>query len=239
MQIKMIAAAIGGLLACAGMAHAVIGNVAVTKANGDFISGTGVPSNNFQIAGSGGTQAALKARGRDSGQALSIVGNHFTVNGGAAASNPAASWWSFDFQFSPSAADAINSPNYTIQLQFDTNPAVGTDTFVTISQPIFDADTNATNSWDDTDGYFVNPGSGAWNTNTPAYVVSQSWRPDFSFLAGSFLPNGEYDIRLTVKDIFQDTVVATTIVVDVVPAPATGALAGLGLLAVGARRRRA
>src|SRR5690348_14795023 len=75
---------------------AIVYNTAapVTKANGDFINGTGIPSNGFAVDTdpTTGISVALKARGRDTGQALSIVNDVYTVSTGLAADNfnP---WW--------------------------------------------------------------------------------------------------------------------------------------------------
>ena len=84
------------------------------------------------------------------------------------------------------------------------------------------------------------------SSDMPEYVVSQSWNADWNFANFSLLGDdfggpvdeGFYDIRLSVFDEFGGTELAAgTITANVVPAPGSLALVGLGGL-VGARRRR-
>ncbi len=182
------------LAACAGQAFAQV-NVDPTKANGDFIAGSGIPSNNFQgdVADVG---AYIKARARAGGDPLALNGNTATVLSGLAPGHPTASWWSFDFQFTPELTDVVNGQNYLLTLSVDIDPTAGTN-FKVVSNPFFDADADPLNSWDENDGYFVNPGGGAWSTDDIDYVFSQSWRADFGFLNGSILPVGDYEIKFT------------------------------------------
>lgn len=227
------------LVAAAGMAaeRAEGGTVSPTKAGGDFIAGSGIPADNFVTASAAGVTVALKARGRDSGQPLGIFGSTYAVAPGKAASNPNASWWSFDFQFTPSASDTVGGTNYLLTLEFDTDPTAAGQSFVTLSAPLFDADADPTNSWDDGDGFFVNPGGGAWSDDAIDYVYSQSWRPDFSFLAGKTLGPGFYDIRFSVAVPGGPTATAA-LTARVVPLPTAAGLGAVGLALLGAARRR-
>lgn len=223
---------------------AFAGNVLVTKANGDFISGTGIPSDNFTTATNNGVSVALKARSRDTGQALAQKGNRYLVAEGAALSNPNYSWWSFDFQLTPGDGQTIESHNYCMTLEFDTDGSAGTS-FITISDTMDAHGILNLAGWSGLiygDGYFENPGAGAWTSDSTEYVYSQSWRSDMFFLAGEILDAGEYTIRLTVADS-QGVVVSTEIIVQVggtlVPMPSAVGLGGAGLAAMfGVSRRR-
>lgn len=176
-----------------------IGDAFPTKFAGDFISGSGIPADNFLSDSNGDVSVFIKPRGRDSGQPLLISGNTFLLLSGAAVSNPGASWWSFDFQFSPSDADTIGGTNYNLLLEFDTDPTSG-EALALVGGPIWDADALDYNSWDDGDSFFANPGPGSWSNDDTDYVISQSWRADFGFLNGSILPPGDYTIRFTATD---------------------------------------
>jgi hypothetical protein len=217
----------------AGQLHADV--VMPTKANGDFISGAGIPSDNFtsNVAGTG-EAVYLKARSRDAGQALAIVGNRYFVNTGSASDgNP---WWVFDYQFSPGATPLSN---YTLTLDVDFDPTVGVADFKTLSFPIFDMDTSALNSWDDGDGFFANPGSGAWTDDTTPYVVANSAHLGFSFWSAvgpssmTYDRNvpGEYEIRLTAVD--GATEIASTTVFDVAADPEAVQICMLSLALIG------
>lgn len=184
----------GTLAACAGQAFAQV-TVDPTKINGDFIAGSGIPGNDFQ-AHDADVAAYIKARARSTGQPLALNGNTAIVLTGLAPGHPTASWWAFDFQFTPELTDTVAGQNYLLTFSLDIDPTAGTN-FKVVSLPLFDADTDFTNSWDDTDGFFVNPGLGAWSTDDIDYVYSQSWRPDFSFLNGSILPAGDYEVKFT------------------------------------------
>jgi hypothetical protein len=211
-----------------------------TKANGDFISGAGIPSDNF-TGSVGATNEAvyLKARSRDTGEALSIVGNKYYVSAGLASDNVNPSW-TFDYQFSPGAPPAAS--NYTLRLDVDFDPTVGVADFKTLSFPIFDGDTSPFNSWDDTDGYFTNPGSGAWNENSTPYVIANTAHLGFSFWNAvgpstmTYNPNtpGEYEIRLTALDATGATTIATTTVfAEVSAVPEASQILMLSLALVG------
>ena len=212
-------------------------NVSPTKANGNFIAGTGIPSDNFEVSPATTGMVALKARGRDTGQPVSIVGNNYYVLPGLAASNSTSPWWVLDFQA---------TPGDTLTLQVDFNPAVGVANFTTVSLPILDADTNSSNSWDDGDGFFTNPGGGAWSENNTPYVVSQSWHLMMGFWpligAPSFNPfaPGEYEVVLSLQGP-STSFASTDILVTVVPEPSSVVLATMGTALCGLvvlRRRR-
>lgn len=220
-QRACVLGAIGLGLACAAAHAGSPVNVDPTKIGGDYISGSGIPADNFLSDTNGDVSVFLKIRGRDSGQALAINGNTFVVRDGVAASNAGASWWSFDFQFTPNAADAVDGQNYILTLDFDTDPTTGVS-FLTFSNPIFDAvpDADPLNSWDDTDGFFVN-GAPVFSDGAIDYVFSQSWRPNFGFLYGSVPPPGEYTIRWSVRDANDpsgDALASVTAIAQVIPA---------------------
>lgn len=233
--------------------------VSPTK-DGDFIAGIGIPSDNFTRSSFKSLYVSglyLKARGRDSGQPLSVVGLDgksgipvYTVAGGEAASEPGASWWNFDFQLSPTAGSG--AANFLLTLNVDTDPTAATS-FTTLSALVLDADTDPLNSWDDSEGFFRNPLGGAWSDNeTPddetPWVISQSWRMDFSFLANQILGEGLYTISLSATPLNGKLTalsepVVTTIIVQVqpvlIPLPSAAGMGLVGMMGLmGVRRRR-
>ena len=227
----VLAAAAAG---CFGLvAPAMADTVDVTKANGTFIAGTGIPAGNFTGDSDAQTGASvwLKARSRDSGEALSIDGTTYHLSGGSAA-DPTKPWWVFDYQFSAGTA-ATPTTDYRLVLEFDKDPTAGTNYVVFDANTLTGTGLFGLINWSGTDGYFTNPGGGAWNNNTTPYVISQSWRPDFSFIDPAFNKNigGTYEIRLTAYDVAGGLLAQTAITaqVDVVPLPSS-ALMGLGLL---------
>lgn len=218
------------------MAHAVLVNVDPAKNGGDFISGTGIPGDNATSDTSMGTGESvyLKARSRDTGQALSISGSTYTVLAGLASDN-ANPWWSFDYQFTPGTAVA-GPEDYTLTLEVDFNPAVGSETYKTLSLPVGDGgDMIPLNAWDDTDGYFTNPGGGAWTDNTTPYVVANSWHLSMGFWSiiaplPVYDPNavGEYKINLSVSTV-SGPIASTSIIANVVAVPEAGQIALMGV----------
>lgn len=212
--------------------------VGPSKSNGDFIPGTGIPGDNFVSDTAGtGEQVFLKARSRDTGQALSQVGNRYYVEAGLA-SNNSSPWWSFDFQFSPGETGQ-NPEDYTLDLWVDFDPGVGATDFVMLSAPVGDADADPSNSWDDGDGWHLNPGGAAWSTDNVPWVAANSWHLGFGFWGKSYDPNatGEYELRLTVSDA-GGVVASTTAFANVVPEPSSFAFLCALTLMVGRRRRR-
>jgi len=121
---SMVAAA--AVVLAAGPAWAVLGTVNPTKSNGNFIAGSGIPANNFEINTAGtGESVALKARLRNGGQALKIVGTtYFVPTGLAAGGDPA---WMFDWQFTPPDNVLVENTDYTMTLEVDFDPGPGTD----------------------------------------------------------------------------------------------------------------
>jgi len=230
------------VLLVSSRANAALQSVTPTKPNGDFLPGGGIPADNFTVASGGGVTVALKARGRDSGQPLSINGNTYNVSPGLAANN-VNPWWNFDFQFTPSdngpAADQI-----TLTLQVDFDPALGAEDFRTVSGLVSGP------AW--LGSFLTNPGFGTWSEDETDYVIADSWRYDFAFWSGLALGSptgydpfatGEYKIVLTATA--DNTVLASSeILVNVGPVPEPGSIVlMLGLAACGIpaalRRRRA
>jgi hypothetical protein len=213
------------------------GTVSPTKANGDFIAGTGIKSNNFTIdTAPFGESVALKARDRSTGDPLAQVGNVYTVSPGNNPANRTA--WNFDFQFSPGDSVPRLPSDYTYTLLVDTNPLPGVATFTTITVP----PSNATPAAPAGDSFFANPGGGAWSSNTTPFVIANSENYAFGFLAGSGFTNpegGEYQIDFIARDAVTGGVVAsTTIFATVAPEPGSLSLLGLAASALLARRRR-
>lgn len=204
--------------AIASSAAAQLIDVEPSKANGTFIAGSGIPGDNF-MGDVGDIGVYIKARARSNGEPIAVHGNTYIVLDGPAPSS-ASPWWSFDFQFSPDLADTIGGQNYNLSLQLDLDGSFSTS-YAAVSMPMFDSDASPLNSWDDNDGYFVNPGGGAWSEDTTAYVHSQSWHAGFSFLNGSILPAGDYDLRFSAMPTdgpIADRSVARHALVRVIPA---------------------
>jgi len=214
-------------------------NLNPTKQNGYMIVGTGIPANGFTVAtGDDGSLLALKARERTTGQPLWFVDNVYYVKPGMAP-NGTSPWWSFDFQFTPGKFENNEwkpSEIYTLELLVDFDPSSGTD-FDIISLPL----TNADPSWftEHGDGFFTNPGGGAWSDDDVPYVYSQSWNLGFDFWTKAYNPfsPGVYDIGLKVYNSTNPEG-EVWIKVVVVPAPAAAGLALVGLGLVGWVRRR-
>ncbi len=182
------------------LASADFGDVEPTKLAGDMIAGSGIPADSFTSNTSGGVGVYLKARARDTGDALLIGGNTYIVKDGVS-SNPARSWWQVDFQFTPRENDVVNGVNYVLKFEMDTDPTTGTS-FITIDEPIWDGASGTLpedgGGWENSDGYELNPGPGSWSNDDIDYVYSQSWSPSFGFWFGTASqPAGDYVVRFT------------------------------------------
>jgi hypothetical protein len=220
-----------------------------SNANTDFIPGTGIPENQFTIDTAGtGERAFLKARNRASGVPLAQAGNVYTVSNGMFSPTRAA--WQFEFQFSPIAGKAV--ADYFYQIQADTNPAFGAASFVTINvpgsvqfaQPMGDSyyPNGSGGSIGGTDASPTYTYTSGWSDATP-FVIGNSQNYNFGHLAGAGFTNAgpaEYEIRAIMYDSSTNTAIAnSTILVDVVPEPATASLLALTGLTLFGRRRRA
>ncbi|MEM7315344.1 MAG: PEP-CTERM sorting domain-containing protein [Planctomycetota bacterium] len=242
MQLSLVAVCVAMVSHLASAA-----NVTPTKSNTDFIAGSGIPSDNFVIdTASSGESVALKGRSRDTGQAISFVGDTYTVMNGNSVLSPSNPWWSFDWQFSPGTAGMV-AEDYIMTLQVDFDPAIGTTDYATISLPVADADMDPTNSWDDTDGFFTNPGGGDWSDDGVPFVYSQSWNQGFGFWTAppfdkTYDSNdtGEYQLNVSIAKSSDPMVpIATSsILVEVVPEPCTGLMLLCGCLGLMIRRRK-
>ena len=228
------------------------GDVAPTKGNvsTDFIPGTGINENQFtkETAVTGET-VAIKARNRDTGNPIAVVGNRYFVSPGNDPSNAARAAWNFDFQFTPIVGKVAS--DYTYEVQADIDPGFGTTNFVTIAVPnsIVNAPMGDSFFPNGTGGSVSGPGAysynGPWSEPITPFVIANSQNYKFSFLAGSGFTNpdpGEYELHFTARDAVSNNTVASVTAFAVVPEPASAGLIGVGvfgLLGVLGRRRRA
>jgi hypothetical protein len=245
-QLRQGLVAAAAALLLAAPASAAI--VSPTKANGDFIAGTGIPADNFTVASAGGDAVALKGRLRNTGQPLSQSGNIYYVPTGLAPDNvnPA---WSVDYQFTPE--DGADDPtllgsDYWLTLDVDFDPTYGSANFKSLSGLVVNGLVS---------GLQFNPGAGGWSNDTTPWVVSESTNLGFGFWAlvpplgpTGYDPNvvGEYEVRLTVSEVDRSgffpargaDIVGTDILVRAIPEPASAALAGVAALGLFVARRR-
>lgn len=248
------AAALAALAVAASVSSAAkAATVSPTKANGQYINGSGIPANNFTVATGGGVEVALKARGFNAlaGQPLSYDGiNTYQVSTGyATGRDPGTTpgntraWWTLDYQFTPAAGSLPT--DYVVRLEEDVDPTVGaTNYFVTQGSPSGVASGGPLGQFD-SDGFKLNPGPGAWSNDSIPFVHSQSWNYEFNFYPASYDPNaaGEYQVNMTAylaSDVtFSTPLASSTIFVNAVPEPASFSLIGLGsMLLLGRRPRR-
>ncbi|HEY1376773.1 MAG TPA: hypothetical protein VGF55_08255, partial [Gemmataceae bacterium] len=214
---RSVGLALAALL-IAGQGYADV--ISPTKANGDFIAGSGIPATGFTIdTAATGESVGLQARGRDAGNPPAKVGNQYFVQAGYAA-NGTSPWWNFDYQFGPGLTGGAQS-EYQLTLSVDFDPGVGTTSFVTLNQPV------AGNG-----SLLTNPGT--WSNATP-YAVADSLNLGFAFwnslgATPPYDPNtpGEYELDLSVtRNGVQ--IATTTAFVEVTPVPEPSTLALLGL----------
>jgi hypothetical protein len=228
MKFRIGLCALAWLVAHSGYA----GTISPSKANGDFLSGTGIPNGDFTISTAGtGESVGLRVRSRDTGLPLSEVGNKYYVLTGNSALNPTQPWWEFDYQFSPGAGKPLSTDGtYDLTLRVDFDPSGGAQ-FATV--------TGTAGSSPD---LIVNPMNGTWSTNAVTYVDANSLNLGFSFWNNPLLGThpaynantpGEYEIDFTVSDhTTHDVIASTTVFAEVSSAPAPPSIVLLGAAAV-------
>jgi len=209
-----------------------------TKANGDFIAGTGIPSDGFAVDtdAATGVSVMLKARERDTGNFTFVAPNRYLVQAGNSALTPTSPWWSVDLQFSPGDTGTIGDA-YQLFLSVDFDPAFGT-----VAPPIVIGGTIPSPTSFST---IANPGPGAWSNDAVDFVVSESTHLGFAFWNTIFGQTydsnalGEYTFVLTAKNNAGIDLAEIEIQVEVVPEPASLALLAAGSLMLIRRRRGA
>ena len=223
------------LLACLVAQAGFADTISPSKANGDFLSGTGIPNGDFTVSTAAtGESVALRVRSRDTGLPLAEVGNKYYVLPGFSTLSPTQPWWEFDYQFSPGAGKAVTTDtSYILSLKVDFDPTVGTTHFATVPPTAAGSDPDL----------LINPMDGSWNTNSVTYVNANSLNLGFAFWntlgesPDTYNPStpGEYEIDFSVSDLAGDVLASTQVFAEVgsVPAPPSIVLLGSGLICGG------
>ncbi len=197
----------------------------LTKADGTFLAGTGIPNVNFTVNnGAGGSQTGIQIGSRDSRALLGQVGNEYFVQAGLAG-NGISPWWSFDLQFDPGSLNLNPATTYLrVRADFDPSAAIS---FTDLILPV--------NLWGS--AFRTNPANGSWSNDTTPWAVSESWHLDFAFWQGLgaplFDPNvtGQYAIQFGAYSN-EETIAETTVFANVVAVPVPGGaiLLGMGMI---------
>ena len=231
--------------------------VDITNSNGTVTkqllsSNGGLDSKNFSGTTGNGVSVWLRARNQGDGAPLSKTGTLFKIrkDDGTNQGPKGAAFddFYFEFQFSPEndqPADG-SGKNYIVELSLDNDPSTGVNfSNLTLSLPVFDNDSDDSNSWDDQDtfvednvtvrgGQTVDFTSTRTGSNSPEYVLVNSWTPEYGFLFGTAPSVGFYDLRLSAS-YENDELASQQITVQVgeptsVPLPATWLLVLTGLI---------
>jgi hypothetical protein len=242
LSFKWFSAALLGAATVVSAAQVNGVSVSPTKANGDFIPGTGIPASDFAvdsapyaaIGGATTVEVGLKAHGRQGLYTVTRVADRYYAPAGSfSLSQPNLATWNFAFQVSPGENGAI-ADGLKAFVDVDFNPAFGATDYATFGGTIPDPNFALL-------GFNIpNPGSNAWSSNGVDLVVAGSENLGFNYwglFGKTFNPNaiGEYQINFRVQNNAGTTLASSTIYV-ITPEPAslsTLALAGLML-----RRRR-
>lgn len=228
---------------------------------GDVIFGDGNANGGFTVNQDNGLELGLRAKVRFDGsnQPQNIFNSNgdgsYTFQAGlpptgfgfAPNSTSTATWnfeWSVNSDFEGTSGEVLSDYSYMLKIDFD--PGSGTNflAFDPISQTLADhaIGTNSTGNGDgDTAADAAEYASLIGSNN----IAQNSWNMEFFDDAGSGFPfdgrlAGEYEIVLEAYNAEGDLVVENSITINVVavPLPAASAMAGLGLIAMGTRRRR-
>lgn len=226
------------------------------------IFGSGNANGGFTVVQESGIELGLRAKTRFN--ASNQPENTFNSNGdgsytfnaglppvgfGFAPGSTSTALWNFEWSVNSSFdGTGTNLDGYTYELSIDFDPAEGVEDFYTfdpINQPWADNSigTNATAAGQGTEAAFGDAAAYA-SLISSNNLAQNSWNMEFFDGAGvsgkSFdgRATGEYIIMLEAFDNEGTSIGMTSIRVVVVPMPAAGAMAGVGLIALGARRRR-
>ncbi|MBO6512542.1 MAG: hypothetical protein JJ974_01080 [Phycisphaerales bacterium] len=229
---NLTTAAISALILTSG--YATAGGFTVTNED-SFLSfgaempyGDGNMNTNFNIAryDDGSLhEIGLKAKERFIGD-LTTDGNGRYFADAGSPGNDGLGTWNIDYAFAL-PQDALPT-NYQLLLSVDFDSGFGSQSFVTLDiTNALAANLITTPAGGDSQ----NLGFGFWGTSIP-FIIDASGHIAFD-------PDalGEYDIELELRDATGNFLAKSAIVVEVIPAPGSAALLGLGALTAIRRRR--